>query len=105
MKRIINGKLYDTEKSTRICSLPCYTEYQTDFRWHDTNLYRSPGGMFFIAGEGNAMSMWAKSLGQGRYSGGSGLHLVTLEEARAYAEESGVTPQVYVEAFGSVPLG
>ena len=105
MKRIINGKLYDTENAKRICALPCSAECPSDFRWHDTDLYLSPGGTFFIAGEGSAMSMWAESIGNSGRIGGSGLRLVTEEEAREFAESARLRPEVYEEVFGAVTLG
>ena len=48
----------------------------TRFAWHDTALYRSPKGQFFVAGEGGAMSMWSEPVGNNGRGGGSGIRLV-----------------------------
>jgi hypothetical protein len=87
VKQIINGKTYNTETATRICSLPC-SEYPGDFSYHDTDLYRSPKGVFFIAGKGGAMSMWSTPAPGGGTGGGSGIRLVDEDEARFIMEEA-----------------
>jgi hypothetical protein len=87
MKAIIEGKTYNTETADRICTLPCSAEGSGDFRYHDTDLYRTPKGTFFIAGVGGPMTMWARSVGNGT-SGGSGVRLVSADEARKIMEQA-----------------
>jgi hypothetical protein len=99
MKKVIEGKVYNTDTATRVCSVRCDTESVSDFDWHETALYRSPKGTYFIAGEGNARSMWARSAGQRSWSGGSGLRVVTLAEAKEIAENAGLSP-ARMEAAG-----
>ena len=105
MKRIIDGKTYDTKTAKRICKLPCAAEYDTDFYWHNTGLYKSPAGAFFVAGEGNALSMWAETHSLGGRIGGSGLRLITEEEAREFAEAAWLDPEIYADVFGAVEIG
>ena len=57
MKAIINGKRYDTETARFLCSL-ADSHVSRDFSWHDTSLYRTSKGAFFVAGEGGPMSRW-----------------------------------------------
>lgn len=105
MKRIIDGKTYDTRTAKRICNLPCPTIYDTDFYWHDTGLYKTPAGIFFVAGEGNALSMWAETHSRGGRIAGSGLRLITEKEAREFAEAARLNPVTYEAAFGTIEIG
>ena len=105
MKRILSSKLYDTDTATSICRLAGSPDSTRDYRGHRTFLYKSPGGTFFIAGEGNARSMWAEQLGPRSWAPGSGMRLVSEEEARGYAEDAGLRSHLYEEAFGAVPMG
>lgn len=82
-RAIINGKTYNTETATRICSVPSRAQSRTDFSWHDTDLYRTKKGTFFLAGRGGYASMWAQSVG------GSGVRPVSAQEARDYMEAAG----------------
>ena len=86
MKKIINGKIYDTSAASRICQLQC-GYYPSDFGYHETHLYRTKRGAFFLAGEGNAASMWASSYGNTR-GPGSGLRVVDQDRAMRYAESA-----------------
>jgi len=85
MQRVIDGKIYDTETALEICELPCHY-YRGDFQWHETTLYRTKRGAYFLAGVGGPMSRWAQPEGTSGTSGGSGLEVITQNEARAYAE-------------------
>ena len=84
MKKIIEGKSYDTATAIKICELTC-RYYPSDFGYHETHLYRTKKGAFFLAGEGNAASMWASSYGNTR-GPGSGLRVVDQDRAMQYAE-------------------
>lgn len=88
VRRVIDGKIYDTETAQQICGLPCWFN-RTDFEWHDTALYRSPKGRYFVAGEGNAASMWSQPVGNNCRGGGRGLRAVDAAEARAIMEDAG----------------
>ena len=63
MKRIIDGKRYNTETATEICDVSAPGFYRGDFRYEDTQLYCTPRGGWFLAGEGGPMSRWARSVG------------------------------------------
>lgn len=89
MRTIIEGRVYDTETAQCICGLDC-RHNRGDFGYHETDLYRSPGGQFFIAGWGGPDSLWARSAGQNSWSGGGGLRLVGEAEARAIMEAAGL---------------
>jgi len=105
MRRVIGGKVYNTETATCICCLPCFTQDERNFNWHDTHLYKTPKGAYFISGEGGPRSMWAEQIEAHGWAYGSGLTLVTEEEARSYAEQARVRPDEYEAAFGPVEVG
>jgi hypothetical protein len=100
MMQIIDGRRYSTETAHFIVYLPCW-HYRSDFGWHETALYRSPKGQFFIAGHGNAASLWASDAGNGSRGPGSGLRLVSETDARAFMESAGCDD----EDFARVGLG
>lgn len=94
MKRIINGKRYNTETATLIAHVGSATEDVRDFRYHDTNLYRTVRGNWFVAGKGGPMSQWARSTGQNSWSGGSGLRPIDPDEARDLLEDHRYTAEL-----------
>ena len=98
MKSVINGKTYNTETAKKICSLPCCYD-SSDFWHHRTDLYVTPRGAFFLAGEGGPRSMWAVVEGHNSWSSGSGIKLLSSEEARSHMESAGCEPAEF-ESFG-----
>jgi hypothetical protein len=99
MRAVIEGLRYDTETATRICDISPSGFYRSDFRWEDTDLYKTPRGRYFIAGEGNALSRWATREGQSASGPGRGIRVVTEEEARELVERHGTT-ELYERTFG-----
>ena len=97
MKSIINGKTYNTETARAICTLPCSAESRGDFGWHDTTLYQTTKGAFFLAGHGGALSLWARRVRNGSI-GGEGVRAVTAQEAREYMEQSDCDEEDYIQA-------
>lgn len=85
MKQIIDGKRYDTEKATQVCWLRCSFE-PGDFGHHETALYVTKKGSWFLSGRGGPMSMWAFPVGQSGYSGGAGIKPIESEEAQEILE-------------------
>ena len=102
MKKVINGKLFDTEKSEVICE----HEFSNpgDFKHVYEALYKSPNGQFFIEYSGGPMSKYSVCCGQNHTSGSSGIRLVEEDEAKEFAEAYG-TSKDYVKAFGELELG
>lgn len=85
MRKVIQGKVYDTETAKLMCGVTCDV-YGSDFAWHDTNLYRSPKGQWFLAGEGNGFSMWGRDGVGGGGIPGEGIRLLSDDEARDVLE-------------------
>lgn len=100
MKRIINGKRYDTETAEIVADVGSHGTSFSDFAHHDTQLYRTKRGNWFVAGEGGPLSQWSRSVGNG-YSGGSGIHVLSADEARALLEQHHET-EALEQYFGSV---
>lgn len=85
MKKIINGKTYNTETARRIGArsnnLPC-----TDFDYYTEELYVTKDGRYFLAGEGGARSAYYKGYEDGSRGGGEDVLPITAAKALAWAE-------------------
>lgn len=104
MRAVIGGKIYDTTTAQVVCDISPAGYSNSDFEWEDTALYKSPAGQFFIAGAGNARTRWAKEIGNSSTSGGSGVKLVSTDEACKLCETHGRVSD-YIEAFGEPEAG
>ena len=83
MKRIIDGKRYDTQTATAIAS-DQGGGGKTDFsHWHET-LYRTQNGAWFIHGQGGAMSRWSEPAYPNGRQGGEGILPLTDELAQEW---------------------
>lgn len=85
MKKVIDGKVYNTETAEEIHSWD-NGFYGSDFKQCEETLYRTKKGAFFLHGHGGPMSKYAVSCGNG-YSGSSDIEVMTNEEAREWLEE------------------
>jgi len=84
MRRIIEGKRYDTETATEIGHRS--SGAMGDFDRISESLYRTPRGNYFRAGSGGARSAYGQSCGQNCWCGGEGLIPLTKEEALEWCE-------------------
>lgn len=86
MKKIIEGKVYDTEKAKKVASW--YSSYaRNDFHYYKEELYKKKTGEFFLYGEGNAASPYSRSCGQNEWCGGEKIVPMTFAEAQEWAEK------------------
>lgn len=86
MKKIINGKVYDTETAKKVASW--YSSYASnDCHYYEEELYQKKTGEFFLYGEGNAASPYSKSCGQNEWCGSEKIMPMTFKEAQKWAEE------------------
>jgi hypothetical protein len=104
MRKVIDGKVYDTETAEEICNVSGNISDRGKFNYDETRLYRTRKGQFFISGHGGPRSRWAVSTGQGSWSGGDGLRLVDESDARSMVEHHG-RPALYAEVFGEPEEG
>lgn len=99
MKKIINGKKYDTTTANRIGYYNNGYPY-TDFRWCEETLYRKSTGEYFLFGEGGAMSEYAKELFD-KITHGSEITPIDEDYAREWCEKN-LSVEMYEEIFGEV---
>lgn len=97
MKKVINGKLYDTDKA-RYLGGDSYSNSRDFHHWTE-ELYQKRTGEFFLYGEGGPMSKYAESIGQNQWSGGEKIIPLTLNNAMKWAEEH-LRAEDYEEIFG-----
>lgn len=103
MKRIINGRKYDTETATEVHEWS--DKSPKDFDYVEETLYRKRTGEYFLRCYGGPMTRYAEreSYGSG-YTYGSTIIPVSYDEARAWAEDH-MTADEYEAEFGEVPEG
>ena len=83
MKKIINGKVYDTDKAKLLgadSGGDGFSEWSED-------LYQKRTGEFFLWGEGGPMTKYAVSCGQNQWRGGEKIIPLDVEAAKRWAEE------------------
>ena len=97
MKRIINGRRYDTEApGSTLVAQACAdgpTMTRTDFRFWEEELYRTSHGNWFLAGEGGPFSHWAKHT-DGGTAWGDGIRPISKEQALEWLEHAGETEAI-----------
>lgn len=99
MKKIINGKVYDTEKAQEIGiwdngSYGCFDSIQE-------TLYCKRTGELFIHGVGGASTKYAECRAGDGWTGGSKIIPLTWDAAREWAEEH-LDADAYQQIFGEV---
>lgn len=99
MKKIINGKLYNTETAKLVGSTS--HSYPGNFEYWAENLYLKKTGEFFIHGIGGAMSKYSRSVDGNTFTGGEAIVPLTLKEAREWAEKH-LEVEEYEQIFGEV---
>ena len=101
MKKIINGRMYDTETAEKIEEWDNGI-YGNDFRSCEETLYKKKTGEYFIYGSGGANSKYSIPCGSNGRSGSSDIIPLTKDEAKIWMEEKG-DPDAYTKEFGEVP--
>lgn len=101
MKKIINGKRYDTDTASLVASWD--NGRYGDFGYVEETLYRKRTGEYFIHGEGGAQTRYAKAYGD---SWGGGEQIVPMSAKRAieWAQEH-MSAEAFEDHFGAVGEG
>ena len=99
MKKIINGRLYNT-KTAMLMGTASYS-YPGNFEYWKEDLYRKKTGEFFLYGEGGPMTKYNRKTGQNEWSGGEEIIPLTVGEAQEWAERY-LDADEYEEIFGEV---
>lgn len=103
MKKIINGKKYDTDTA----------EYQArtwsnvgmnDYGYWEEALYRKRTGEYFLHCTGNAASRYARQVAQNEWTGGEVIRPMSFEAVQKWAEEN-LEVYKYEAIFGRVSEG
>lgn len=99
MKKIINGKCYNTETAQELAT---YSNGlgRRDFSHYEETLYRTKKGAYFLYGMGGPASKYSVADGNG-WSGGSDIRVLTEAGARAWMEKY-ADAEDYEKAFGAV---
>lgn len=100
MKKIIKGKVYDTETAKEVGSY-CNGGNWRDFNHFEETLYQKKTGEFFLFGEGGPMTRYAEATGQNSWSGGSRIMPMAYKEAQEWAEAH-LDGDEYEAIFGAV---
>lgn len=100
MKKIIDGKLYNTETAKQLGSdsNPCGPR---DFHYWHEELYQKRTGEFFLYGEGGPASKYSESCGQNQWRGSEKIIPLSYKSAQEWAEEH-LDAEDYEEIFGEV---
>ena len=98
MKRVIDGKVYNTETAE------CIGDWSNgcnggDFDQCSESLYKTKKGQFFTVGSGGARSKYSRSYGADSVGGGEGMELLSEEDALAWCEDHGVDADVIAKHF------
>lgn len=99
MKKIINGKKYDTDTAI------LYGSYDNGSHLRENRfceqLYRKKTGEFFLYGKGGPETKYAVSCSQGKWSEGENIEPLTFVAARTWAERY-LKKEEYETIFGKV---
>ncbi|HBM6509205.1 TPA: hypothetical protein LY796_002232 [Enterococcus faecium] len=102
MKKIIEGKLYNTETATLIA------EYQkgnrSDFYGIEEKVYKTKKGQYFMYYWGGGCSKYREEVASQTYSDSEGIKLISEEEAKEFAMEH-LDAEDFIGIFGEVEEG
>ena len=98
MKKIIDGRLYNTDTARKLGSYENMADCR-NFHYYCEALYQKRTGEYFLYGEGGPMTQYARAIDQNSWSGGERIMPQTVESARKWAEEH-LDADDYAEAFG-----
>ena len=98
MRKIINGKAYDTETAQTLAVWENGLE-RGDFRFVREDLYLKKTGEYFLYCQGGAMTIYSKQCSDNSYTYGHAIIPLTLAEAKTWGEER-LPADVYEGIFG-----
>lgn len=100
MKRIIDGKKYDTETAKEVGFWT--NEYNKfDFNFVKETLYLKRTGEFFLFGEGGANSKYARQCGGNSWDSGSEIIPLDFQSAKLWSEDY-LDVDTFEKYFGEV---
>lgn len=99
MKRIINGKKYDTETADLIGERD--NGYYGDAYYIEEKLYQKKTGEFFLYGYGGPFSAYGEECGNRMWTDSSKIVPYTIEEAKAWVAKY-LSVTIYEKLFGEI---
>lgn len=96
MKKLINGKMYNTETAEEIATWS-NSYYPSDFHYCQETLYKTKKGAYFLHGVGGALSRYSVPVGNNGRGGGSEIVALTADQAFDWMEENGLTEEAEKE--------
>ena len=100
MKRIIGGKVYNTDTAKK-CGIYEPNQDPRDLNWFREALYQKKGGEFFLHGDGNANSKYSRCCAPNEWCGDTKIIPLTYAEAQEWAEEH-LNGDDYEKIFGDI---
>ena len=86
MRKVVGGKLYNTETAEEICEWGNYYNY-TDFKYCKETLYKTKKDNWFLYGKGGAMSKYSQPYGNSGRGPGSDIVPLDREGVIEWLEE------------------
>ena len=80
MKKVINGKVYNTDTAMRLAYMDNGQNYG-DFRYYEAEIYRTKKGALFLYESGGAYSTMSVPVGNNGSGGSSDIRTITTTEA------------------------
>lgn len=102
MKKIIDGKTYNTETAEYLGEYS-YSNSR-DFHYCSEELYQTKKGTYFLYGEGGPLSKYAVPCGNRSYSAGEDIKILTEKETQEWAEDH-LSSGTYCNIFGEPEEG
>lgn len=99
MKKVINGKVYDTDTAREV---GCFDSGAGDrlFGWSET-LYVKRTGEYFLFGEGGPGSKYSVRTGVNNTTGSAKIFPLSYNDARKWAEDN-LGGDEYIAEFGAI---
>ena len=104
MRRIIDGKVYDTKRAEELCNISPDGFSRNDLGWEDTHLYVTEKDTFFLAGKGGPLTRWTILEGHSVHRSGKGMIVLGRDEARRLVEQH-CNRKTFVCLFGEAKEG
>ena len=98
MKKIINGKKYDTETAKAVGTYD-NGHSSSDFQWLEETLYLKKTGEFFLGGSGGAMTRYSRQCSDITFPGGWNIVPLSIMEAKQWGERH-LDATAYEDIFG-----
>ena len=102
MKKIINGRRYDTQTAKLVGQTSYGIPGGLNYWWE--RLYRKRTGEFFLQGNGGPMSKYSERTGENEWGYGHKIRPLSLKEAQVWVEKH-LDADIYEEIFGRVSEG